>query len=218
VGFPIAEIAVDGSCIVSKASHSGGLVDERTVKEQLLYELHDPAAYLTPDVVADITQATVAQVGPDRVRLAGVRGHPRTPTLKANVFFDGGWIGEGEISYAGRNAEARARLAMDIMAKRMGPKLPLRLRPDRRLEHPGRRPGRDAGRGRTRPRHRRAAACRWPGAGRRRGRPAAARAHRPVDRRPRWRRRRAHDQAPAPVHPLLPDRREQVPARFELTA
>jgi hypothetical protein len=127
VGFPIAEIAVDGSCIVSKASHSGGLVDERTVKEQLLYELHDPAAYLTPDVVADITQATVAQVGPDRVRLAGVRGHRRTGTLKANVFFDGGWIGEGEISYAGRNAEARARLAMDIMAKRMGSKLPLRF-------------------------------------------------------------------------------------------
>jgi hypothetical protein len=127
VGFPIAQIAVDGSCIVSKADHTGGLVDERTVKEQLLYELHDPAAYITPDVVADITEATVAQVGPDRVRLSGVRGHARTATLKANVFFDGGWIGEGEISYAGRNAEARARLAMDIMRKRMGPKLTLRF-------------------------------------------------------------------------------------------
>jgi hypothetical protein len=112
---------------VGKASNTGGLVDERTVKEQLLYELHDPAAYLTPDVVADITQATVGQIGPDRVRLSGVRGHPRTGTLKANVFFDGGWIGEGEISYAGRNAEARARLAMDILRKRMGPRLPLRF-------------------------------------------------------------------------------------------
>ncbi len=127
VGFPIAEIAFDGSCIVSKATHTGGLVDERTVKEQLLYELHDPAAYLTPDVVADITEATVTQVGSDRVRLSGVRGHPRTATLKANVFFDGGWFGEGEISYAGPNAEARARLAMDIMQKRMGPQLPLRF-------------------------------------------------------------------------------------------
>lgn len=127
VGFPIAEIFADGSCIVSKATRTGGLVDERTVKEQLLYELHDPAAYLTPDVVADITDAVVAQVGPDQVRLSGVRGHPRTATLKANVFFDGGWFGEGEISYAGPNAEARARLAMAVMQKRMGPHLPLRF-------------------------------------------------------------------------------------------
>ena len=127
VGFPIAEIESDGSCIVSKASRTGGLVDERTVKEQLMYELHDPAAYITPDVVADITSATVVLVGPDRVRLSGVRGHPRTPTLKANVFFDGGWFGEGEISYAGPNAEARARLAMDVMQKRMGAQLALRF-------------------------------------------------------------------------------------------
>ena len=127
VGFPIAEIAADGSCILSKASRTGGLVDERTVKEQLLYELHDPSAYITPDVVADITQATVAQVGLDRVRLSGVRGHPRTATLKANVFFDGGWFGEGEISYAGPNAEARARLAMEIMQKRMGHLMRLRF-------------------------------------------------------------------------------------------
>jgi hypothetical protein len=127
VGFPIAEIAADGSCIVGKASRTGGLVDERTVKEQLLYELHDPAAYITPDVVADITQASVTQVGPDRVRLSGVRGHPRTDTLKANVIFDGGWFGEGEISYAGPNAEARARLAMDVMQKRMGRQMKLRF-------------------------------------------------------------------------------------------
>ena len=127
VGFPIAEIAFDGSCIISKAAHTGGLVDERTVKEQLLYELHDPAAYITPDVVTDITQAIVVQVGPNRVRLSGVRGHARTATLKANVFFDGGWFGEGEISYAGPNAQARARLAMEVMQKRMGPLLPLRF-------------------------------------------------------------------------------------------
>jgi hypothetical protein len=127
VGFPIAEIFSDGSCVVSKASHTGGLVDERTVKEQLLYELHDPAAYITPDVVADITDALVEQVGPDRVRLSGVRGLPRTATLKANVFFDGGWFGEGEISYAGPNAQARARLAMDVMQKRMGAFMPLRF-------------------------------------------------------------------------------------------
>jgi len=127
VGFPIAEIEADGSCVISKADGTGGLVDERTVKEQLLYEVHDPAAYITPDVVADISTATVQSVGPNRVRLSGVRGHPRTATLKANVFFDGGWLGEGEISYAGPNAEARARLAMDVLQKRMGALLALRF-------------------------------------------------------------------------------------------
>jgi hypothetical protein len=127
VGFPIAEIEADGSCVISKAEGTGGLVDERTVKEQLLYEVHDPAAYITPDVVADISAASVTAVGPDRVRLSGVRGHPRTATLKANVFFDGGWLGEGEISYAGPNAEARARLAMDVLQKRMGALLALRF-------------------------------------------------------------------------------------------
>ena len=127
VGFPIAEIAADGSCVISKADGTGGLVDERTVKEQLLYEVHDPAAYITPDVVTDISVATVQSVGPNRVRLSGVRGHPRTATLKANVFFDGGWLGEGEISYAGPNAEARARLAMDVLQKRMGALLALRF-------------------------------------------------------------------------------------------
>ena len=127
IGFPIAEIAADGSCIVSKASKTGGLVDCRTVNEQLLYEVHDPAAYITPDVVADITGATVAQVGPDRVRLSGVRGHPRTATLKVLAYFNGGWLGEAEISYAGPNAEARARLARDIVAGRMGSELALRF-------------------------------------------------------------------------------------------
>ena len=127
VGFPIADVHADGSCVVGKADHTGGLVDLRTVKEQLLYELHDPGAYLTPDVVADITQADVQQVGPDRVRLSGVRGHPRPDTLKACAFFDGGWLGEAEISYAGAGAEARARLAMQVMQARLGTLLALRF-------------------------------------------------------------------------------------------
>ena len=127
VGYPIVEIAADGSCVVTKADDTGGLVDVRTVKEQLLYEVHDPAAYLTPDVVADVTHAHVTQAGPNRVRLSGVRGHPRTATLKALAYFEGGWLGEAEISYAGPNAEARARLAMDIVARRMGPSIELRF-------------------------------------------------------------------------------------------
>lgn len=127
VGFPIAEIEADGACVITKASGTGGCVDARTVKEQLLYEIHDPARYLTPDVVADISEAEVAELGPDRVRLSGVRGHPRTETLKACVFSDGGWLGEAEISYAGPNAEARARMAMEIIHKRCGGDMALRF-------------------------------------------------------------------------------------------
>jgi len=120
VGFPIARIEVDGSCTVFKADGTGGCVDEHTVKEQLLYELHDPAAYLTPDVVADIGEAEVRRVGPDEVRLSGVRGHARPAALKANVFFSNGWLAEGEISYAGPGAEARARLAAEVLRARLG--------------------------------------------------------------------------------------------------
>ena len=130
IGFPIAEIFPDATCIITKADDTGGLVSEMTVKEQLLYEVHDPAAYITPDVVADISQALVTQLGPHEVRLSGVAGHPRTPTLKANVFFDGGWFGEGEISYAGPNAQARAQLALDTLRKRLAAQHGLVLRGD----------------------------------------------------------------------------------------
>ena len=119
VGFPIARIEDDGSCTVFKADGTGGGVNEHTVKEQLLYELHDPCAYLTPDVVADIGDATIETVAPGAVRLSGVRGHPRPAMLKANVFFANGWLAEGEISYAGPGAEARARLAADVLWQRL---------------------------------------------------------------------------------------------------
>lgn len=126
VGFPIAEIDETGACIIGKAARTGGCVTLRTVKEQLLYEVHDPAAYLTPDVSADIREASVSDAGIDRIALAGVRGHPRPATLKVTAFFEGGWLAEGEISYAGPGAESRARLAADILARRL-PELKLRV-------------------------------------------------------------------------------------------
>ena len=119
VGFPIAEIENDGRCTIGKADNSGGLVTEATVKEQLLYEVHEPAAYLTPDVVADIADAEVELLGADRVRLSGVRGHARPTHYKVNVCHEGGWLAEGEISYAGPRAEARARLAADVLRSRL---------------------------------------------------------------------------------------------------
>jgi len=119
VGFPIAEIDAQGGCVVTKADATGGLVTARTVKEQLLYEVHDPAAYLTPDVTADIGEAEVRELGADRVALEGVRGHPRPERLKVTVCHEGGWLAEGEISYAGAGAEARARLAGDVLKRRL---------------------------------------------------------------------------------------------------
>jgi len=118
-GFPIGEIAADGGCVITKPDGTGGCVTERTVKEQLLYEVHDPAAYLTPDVTADISEAEVAAEGADRVRVRGVRGHARPTHLKVNVCHEDGWLAEGEISYAGPNAEARARLAAEVLARRL---------------------------------------------------------------------------------------------------
>ena len=85
VGFPIAEITADGGIVMTKAENTGGLVSEQTVKEQILYEVHDPSAYLTPDVTLDITEVEVRQTGPDRVSVIGARGKPKPPTLKATV-------------------------------------------------------------------------------------------------------------------------------------
>ena len=127
VGYPIAEIDADGHCTITKPPSTGGRIDSHTVKEQLLYEVHDPAAYLTPDVVADLGEARVVELGPDRVRVEGVRGHPRPATLKVNVFCEQGWLAEGEISYAGPRAEARARLAAQVLRERLAVLAPLRV-------------------------------------------------------------------------------------------
>lgn len=118
LGFPIGEVRADGSVVITKVDGSGGRVSEATCKEQLLYEIHDPARYLTPDVVADFSEVTIEEVGPDRVQVVGGKGHPRPDTLKVSVGYQDGYIGEGQISYAGPGATARARLALDVVAER----------------------------------------------------------------------------------------------------
>ena len=127
LGFPIAEIDSQGNFSVFKAANTGGRVDLRTAKEQLLYEVHDPAKYLTPDVTADITNATITETAKDRVRLDGITGHARPPELKVNVCYDNGWIGEAEISYAGFKAKERAMLAGNTIRKRIGHLIDLRV-------------------------------------------------------------------------------------------
>ncbi|MCA8233576.1 acyclic terpene utilization AtuA family protein [Burkholderia cenocepacia] len=119
LGFPIGEVAADGSIVITKVPHAGGRVSAATCKEQLLYEIHDPARYLQPDVVADFTGVTVAEEAADRVRVTGGRGTARPDTLKVSVAYVDGWIGEGQISYGGPGALARARLALDIVRERL---------------------------------------------------------------------------------------------------
>ncbi|MCA7968021.1 acyclic terpene utilization AtuA family protein [Burkholderia cenocepacia] len=119
LGFPIGEVAADGSVVITKVPHAGGRVSAATCKEQLLYEIHDPARYLQPDVVADFTRVTVTEEAADRVRVTGGRGTARPDTLKVSVAYVDGWIGEGQISYGGPGALARARLALDIVRERL---------------------------------------------------------------------------------------------------
>lgn len=118
VGFPIAEVDADGNLVLTKAEDTGGRVSRAGVIEQLLYEVHDPFNYLTPDVVLDIGEVEVHEEGVDRVRVSGARGKPPPATLKATVSVDAGWLGEGEISYAGPNALARAELAAQVVRER----------------------------------------------------------------------------------------------------
>ena len=119
LGFPFADIGADGSVIISKMAHTGGRVDVATCTEQLLYELHDPAHYITPDCVLDITELDLTQAGADRVRVTGARARPRTDTYKVTVGYDDGFIGEGQISYAGAHALDRARWAAEVVQQRL---------------------------------------------------------------------------------------------------
>ena len=119
IGYPIAEVGAGGEIFLSKPAGTGGTVSVQTVTEQMLYEIHDPAAYLTPDVTLDLSAVRVEQAGVDRVRIHGARGAPRPATLKGTVCFDGGWMGEGEISYAGPNCKRRGLLAIEILKARL---------------------------------------------------------------------------------------------------
>lgn len=128
VGYPIIEVEEDGSLVVTKPPGTGGCVTERTVKEQLLYEVHDPSGYLTPDVIVDLSDARVVQIGPDRVAVSGIRGRPAPARLKTTVCYAGGWQGEAEISYAGPNAFGRAKLAAEVLRERLTFRVPPELR------------------------------------------------------------------------------------------
>lgn len=119
LGFPLAEIDADGEAVITKVAGTGGRVSRATCTEQMIYEVHDPAAYLTPDVTADFSHVSFVEEGVDRVGAQGADGRARPEQLKVSVGYLDGWIGEGQMSYGGPGAVARAELARDIVLKRL---------------------------------------------------------------------------------------------------
>ena len=119
LGFPLAEVQADGSAVITKVNGSGGCVTVATCTEQLLYEIENPARYLQPDVVADFSQVRLTPDGPDRVRATGASGQPRPDTLKVTVGYHDGYIGEGQMGYAGPGCVARGQLALELVRQRL---------------------------------------------------------------------------------------------------
>lgn len=118
VGYPIVEVESDGTFIVTKAGGTGGLVDRHTVAEQLLYELGDPSAYLTPDVVANLGAVTLEDAGPDRVRVCGISGGRPTSYLKVSCAYSDGYMNASSLVYSWPHAMAKAERAAQILTER----------------------------------------------------------------------------------------------------
>jgi len=119
LGFPLAEVSRDGSAILTKPPGSGGRITTASCKEQLLYEVLDPGAYLQADVTADFRDVRFVEEGPDRIAVTGGAGRSRPDQLKVSIGYLDGYIGEGQISYAGLGAAARGRLALEIVRERL---------------------------------------------------------------------------------------------------
>ncbi len=119
IGFPIVEVAEDASFIVTKPRGTGGWVNEQTVKEQLVYEIGDPAAYLSPDVTVSFLSLQVTEEGCDRVRVSGVIGRPAPATYKVSATYRGGFRAAGELTICGVDAVAKARRAGHAVLERL---------------------------------------------------------------------------------------------------
>lgn len=119
LGFPIAEIDETGGALLTKVAGSGGALTIRNCKEQILYEVHDPSRYLTPDVTADFSTIRFVEIEPDKIHVSGASGTERPENLKVSTGFYAGFIADGQISYAGPGAVARARLARQILENRL---------------------------------------------------------------------------------------------------
>ena len=118
LGFPIAEMT-DDTLHITKAPDCGGIICEQSVKEQLLYEIHDPANYLTPDVNVDLSRAALTQDGKNRVRVENIKGKPRPEKLKLCIGYHAGYKVVTYLSYAWPDAYEKAQYAADILMKKM---------------------------------------------------------------------------------------------------
>ncbi|HEV2766010.1 MAG TPA: acyclic terpene utilization AtuA family protein, partial [Pyrinomonadaceae bacterium] len=119
VGFPIVEASPDGTFVITKHEGTGGRVSVPSVKDQLVYEMGDPREYITPDCVADFTTIRLADDGPDRVRVHGIKGRPATEFLKVSVSYSAGYKAVGTLVYAWPDAYAKARAADQILRARL---------------------------------------------------------------------------------------------------
>jgi hypothetical protein len=119
VGYPVAELEDSGAFVLTKPEGTGGAVNRETAAEQLLYEVEDPAAYYTPDVVADFTSVTLVEAGRDAVRVAGARGGPATDSYKVSVAYRDGYTASGTLTIAGPAAVEKARLCGAIILERL---------------------------------------------------------------------------------------------------
>jgi len=119
IGYPIVEAEADGTFVLTKHAGTGGRVNLDSVKEQLLYELGDPARYLTPDCTADFTSIQLREDGENRVRVSGIRGGERPPTLKLSISFTDGWKAIGTLVYTWPDALEKARVADAIVRERL---------------------------------------------------------------------------------------------------
>ena len=119
LGFPFAQVDEAGNAVLGKVAGSGGRISAATCTEQLLYEILDPSSYLQADVVADFSGVRFSQIGMDRVAVSGAAGRARPDMLKVSIGYRDGFIGEGQISYAGPGAAERGRLALAVVEERL---------------------------------------------------------------------------------------------------
>ena len=119
LGFPYAEVDEHGDGTISKVDGTGGLINTATCTEQLLYEIHDPSNYYTPDCIADFSAVEFTDLNNDVVQFSGATGHAPTDTYKVSVGYLNGFIGEGEMSYGGPQCLERARMAGEIVTRRL---------------------------------------------------------------------------------------------------
>jgi hypothetical protein len=120
MGYPIIEMEPSGEFTVTKHKRTGGLICEKSIKEQLVYEMGDPAQYISPDGVAFFNTIEVKEDGPDRVRVSGIRGGPAPEMFKVSMAYEDGWKADGEVLISGPDVAAKAAAVAEVFWRKVG--------------------------------------------------------------------------------------------------